>query len=334
MFFVGKWMLRVEKGGRLLEYRKVGLRMCIISIIMIALCIPNQIQIANAAEGDNETDLRIYEIDKKTGNEIEWTNGVTLNLFPEAKENNKWNVQPGSKGDYTFYIENNWKYKASCEIKLVATVRKRDELKTDPDETYPINFQLYKRENDKPVELLDSGGENPLEVPGKEIARTEEIKSGETKEYILSWLFEQVDSTFKGGNYDFSLRVKAIAVTDSDDSKKDDDKKDDTNKGDNNSSTNNGNSGNNSSNNNGNNTSDNNKGNNTTDGSKGNDSSNNNQNSRDNLNIDKTSSKGTGSVETNKKKVNTSDITTPVIYVALMILTFGLILLVKSRKEN
>ena len=346
--------------------------MCIIAIIMIALCIPNQIQIANAAEGNSEVSFKVWD------DNGEWAENSTnsLNVFPKKKSGYQWNVEPGSTDDYTFYVENNIGYKATCEIRLEAKVSQRTDLDT-VDTTYPIKFQLYKRENDDLTKLLGSTGKNPLDYPAKTITHTETLNNGETCEYVLSWLFEQVDSTFNGGNYDFTLKVNAKQVTETDDNpvtppspdkpdnpnnpdtpdnpnKPDDGNKDDDNKkDDNNNSNNNGNNGNNSNNNNSNNngnnngsqngnssTSNNNKGNNTNNGSDdsiGNESSNNkqenNQNNRDNLNIDKTSSKGTGST-TNKKKVNTSDITTPVIYVAFMILTFGLILLVKSRKEN
>ena len=357
--------------------------MCIIAIIMIALCIPNQIQIANAAEGDNTTgEVIIKDEDGK-----EWTDSVNLDLFPE-NTGKAWNVMPGDKGDYTFYIENKVGYKVDCEIRLKAKVDKRKDLAQadetyKADTTYPIKFQLYKRENDNLTKLLGSTGMNPLDYPAQTITHTETLDNGETCEYVLSWLFEQVDGTFNGGNYDFTLKVNAKQVTETDDnpvtpptpdnpdnpdnpdtpdnpSKPDDGNKDDDNKkDDNNNSNNNGNNGNNSNNNNSNNngnnngsnsngsqngnnnSSNNNKGNNTNNGSddsKGNESSSNNQgnnqnNNQNNLNIDNTSNKGTGST-TNKKKVNTSDITTPVIYVALMILTFGLILLVKGRKEN
>ena len=307
-----------------MKYRKVGLRMCIISIIMITLCIPNQIQIANAAGGDSEASFKIWD---ENG---EWAENSTnsLNVFPEKKNGNKWNVEPGSTGDYTFYVESNIGYKTTCEIRLEAKVGKRTDL-DETDTTYPIKFQLYKREDDELTKLLGSTGKNPLDVPGKAITHTETLNNGETCEYVLSWLFEEVDSTFNGGNYDFTLKVNAKQVTDSNNNNPvnpDNGNKND-NKGDNNNSNNSSKSDDN--NNQGNNT------NNGSDDSKGNDSSNNNnQNNRDNLNIDKTSSKGTGSTTTNKKKVNTSDITTPVIYVALMIFMFGLILLVKSRKEN
>ena len=327
--------------------------MCIISIIMIALCIPNQIQIANAAGGDNESDLKVYEIDS-TGKKIEWTDGVNLDLFPKREGTNKWNVMPGSTGAYKFCIENNWGYKATCEISLIAEITKREDLNTSPDETYPITYQLYKRENDELTKLLGEG-KNPLNYPDKTVTKTVEVKNGETGVYVLEWKFEDIDSTFKGGNYHLYLSVNAKQETNSDNNTPDNPNngnKDDTSKGDNNNSTDNGNNGNNSSNSSGSNsngsqngnnsTSNNNKGNNTNNGSddsKGNESSNNKQennqnNKQNNLNIDKTSSKETGSIETSKKKVNTSDITTPVIYVAFMILMFGLILLVKSRKEN
>ena len=297
-----------------MKYRKIGLRMCIISIIMIALCIPNQIQIANAAGGDNESDLKIYEIDS-TGKKTEWTDGVNLDLFPEREGTNKWNVMPGSTGAYKFCIENNWGYKATCEISLIAEITKREDLNTSPDETYPITYQLYKRENDELTKLLGEG-KNPLDYPDKTVTKTVEVKNGETGVYVLEWEFEDIDSTFKGGNYHLYLSVNAEQVTNSNDNNTPVNP-DNGNKDDNNSDNNNGNNTNNGK-----------------DDSKGNDSSNNNQNNKDNLNIDKTSNKETGSTETNKKKVNTSDITTPVIYVAFMILMFGLILLVKSRKEN
>ena len=339
-----------------MKYRKIGLRMCIISIIMITLCIPNQIQIAKAAEGNSEVSFKVWD------DEGEWTENGTnrLDVFPEKKNGNKWNVEPGSHDEYTFYVENNLGYKATCEIRLEAKVSKRTDLdKTDT--TYPIKFQLYKRENDDLTKLLGSTGKNPLDIPGKTITHTETLNNGETCEYVLSWLFEEVDSTFNGGNYDFTLKVNAKQSTDSDNNKptdpdnpnnpdkpdnpdnpdtpdnpdnpskpdnpnkpSDDNKGDDDNKKDN---------------------SKDNKGDNTNKGedeSKGNgssDSNNQGNSSQESSNINNStqniSSKGKRNIKsTDKKKVNTSDITTPVIYVALMILTLGLILLVKSRKEN
>ena len=310
--------------------------MCIISIIMIALCIPNQIQVANAAAGDTETSFRIWD---KNG---DWSENKTnsLELFPNDTSRT-YDIQPGDHRDYTFNIENDLGYKVNYEIRLEATIEEKVQGE-ETDTTYPIKYQLYNRTKNESINVLGSGWKNPFDYLDDTIIYKEKgVSNGTKNEYVLRWMFEEVDSLFKGGNYNLILKVNVERALDSDDNttptNPDDDKKDD-NKGDNNNSTDNGNSGNNSSNNNGsnngNNTSNNNKGNNTNDGTSGNDSSNNNQNNKDNLNIDKTSSKGTGSIETNKKKVNTSDITTPVIYVALMILMFGLILLVKSRKEN
>ena len=278
-----------------MKYRKIGLRMCIISIIMITLCIPNQIQIANAAVGDTETSFKIWD------NNGDWSeNGINnLNLFPEMHDDQDWSISPGDYDDYTFFMENNLGYEASCEIRLEAQINARN-VNEATDKTYPITYQLYRRKNDTTTKLLGTSRKNPLDYPGKVITHTEKLKNGEKGEYILSWMFEQVDSTFKGGNYNLTLKVNVEQATNSGDNttptNPDDDNKNDNNKGDNNNSTDNGNSGNNSSNNNGNSTSNNNKGNNTNGGTNGNDSSNNNQgnnqnNKQNNLNIDKTSSK-------------------------------------------
>ena len=69
--------------------------MCIISIIMITLCIPNQIQIAKAAEGDNTADLKIYS--KENGKWIEWTADTDLNIFPKKEDDKNWSIKPGDK---------------------------------------------------------------------------------------------------------------------------------------------------------------------------------------------------------------------------------------------
>ena len=333
-----------------MKYRKIGLRMCIISIIMITLCIPNQIQIAKAAEGDNTADLKIYS--KENGKWIEWTADTDLNIFPKKEDDKNWSIKPGDKGDYAFKIENNLGYKVDCQIKLEATINPKV-VGVTPDATYPIDYQLYKRERNVDTSLLGEGWKNPFDYLDNTIIRTERIENGETADYVLRWMFEDVDSTFKGGAYNLNLTVDVKQVTDpdnpnnpdkpdnpdnpdtpdnpdnpskpdnpnkpSDDNKGDDDNKKDNNKDNKGDNTNKG-----------------------EDESKGNGSSNSNNqgnSSQESSNINNStqniSSKGKRNIKsTDKKKVNTSDITTPVIYVALMILTLGLILLVKSRKEN
>ena len=289
--------------------------MCIISIIMIALCIPNQIQIANA---ESETDEIIVKDSDGEWKEAVWTTNFkdtslkTLNIFPEAESGKYWNVEPGDIGNYVFSIENDTSDNRECTIKI----------ESENGKEYPIEYQLYNQ-NDGNKNLLGESNEwkNPTDETLNFVTCTDKVGSGETEDYTLMWRFRETNSNYEKGTYRVNIKVASEKVKDSDDNNKpvnpDDDKKDDNNKGDNNNSNNNGNNTNNGS-----------------DETNGNDSSNNNQNNKDNLNIDKTSNKGTGSTTTNKKKVNTSDITTPVIYVALMILMFGLILLVKSRKEN
>ena len=295
-----------------MKYRKVGLRMCIISIIMITLCIPNQIQIANAEEGTGK--VRIVDQNQVEWSKADWLSSDNetlkeLKIFPENKDGKDWSIEPGDEDKYGFSIINQTNYKMDCTIKIESNDGKK----------YPIEYQLYS-EKDMNKNLLGEGWKNPSDTSNI-IMSTVRVESGRTETYYLKWRFAEEDSNYEKGTYTLKLKVKSEQVIDSD-----------------NNTPVNPDNGNNSSNNNGshngNNTSNNNKGNNTTDGTSGNASSNNNQNNKDNLNIDKTSSKGTGSTITNKKKVNTSDITTPVIYVALMILMFGLILLVKSRKEN
>ena len=286
-----------------MKYRKIGLRMCIISIIMITLCIPNQIQIANAEEGTGE--VRIIDQNQVEWSESDWLSSDNENLkelkiFPDNKEGKDWSIEPGDEDKYGFSIINQTNYKMNCTIKIESNDGKK----------YPIEYQLYS-EKDMNKNLLGEGWKNPSDTSNI-IMSTVRVESGKTETYYLKWRFDEEDSNYEKGTYTLKLKVKSEQVTDSDNNNPS--KPDDNNNQGNN--TNNG-----------------------RDDSKGNDSSNNNhgnnQNNKDNLNIDKTSSKGTGSViETNKKKVNTSDITTPVIYVALMILTFGLILLVKGRKEN
>ena len=287
--------------------------MCVISVIMITLCIPNQIQIANA---ESETDEIIVKDSDGEWEEAVWTTNFkdtslkTLKIFPKAESGKYWNIEPGDVGNYVFSIENDTSENRECTIKI----------ESENGKEYPIEYQLYNQ-NDGNKNLLGENDEwkNPTDETLNFITCTDKVGSGETEDYTLMWRFRETNSNYEKGTYRVNIKVASEKVKDSDDNNKpvnpDDDKKDD-------------NKNNNNSNNNGNNT------NNGSDDSKGNDSSNNNQNNKDNLNIDKTSNKGTGSTTTNKKKVNTSDITTPVIYVALMILTFGLILLVKSRKEN
>ena len=302
--------------------------MCVISMIMIALCIPNQIQIANA---ESETDEIIVKDSDGEWKEAVWTTNFkdtslkTLNIFPEAESGKYWNVEPGDIGNYVFSIENDTSDNRECTIKI----------ESENGKEYPIEYQLYNQ-NDGNKNLLGESDEwkNPTDETLNFITCTDKVESGETEDYTLMWRFRETNSNYEKGTYRVNIKVASEKVKNSDDNNKpvnpDDDKKDD-NKGDNNNSTDNGNSGNNSSNNNGSNN-----GNNTSNNNKGNNATNNNNqnNKQNNLNIDKTSSKRTGSTVTNKKKVNTSDITTPVIYVAFMILMFGLILLVKSRKEN
>ena len=210
--------------------------MCIISIVMIALCIPNQIQTANAAEGDSEENLRVY--DEING---EWSEkGINLNLFPNRRETDgkKYDIQPEDQGDYLFRIENNLGYKAVCQIRIKASINEDSE-----DKTYPITYQLYRREeNTSDTSLIGSKYEwkNPFDYRGNTIIRTEKIANGEEKEYVLSWKFDEANMTFDGGNYQLSLSVEAKQETDSDnDNTSDnpnDDKKDDNNS-DNNGST-------------------------------------------------------------------------------------------------
>ena len=294
-----------------MKYRKVGLRMCIISVIMITLCIPNQIQIANAEEGVGE--VRIIDQNQVEWSESDWLSRDSetlkeLKIFPENKEEKDWSIEPGDEDKYGFSIINQTNYKMDCTIKIESNDGKK----------YPIEYQLCN-EKDMNKNLLGEGWKNPSDTSNI-IMSTVRVESGRTETYYLKWRFVEENNNYEKGTYTLKLKVKLEQVINSDDNNSD-------NNGSNTNGSQNGN----------NNTSNDNKGNNTNNGnddSKGNELSNNNQN-KDNLNIDKTSSKGTGSViETNKKKVNTSDITTPVIYVALMILMFGLILLVKSRKEN
>ena len=288
-----------------MKYRKAGLRMCIISIIMIALCIPNQIQIANAEEGTGK--VRIIDQNQVEWSETDWLSSDNetlkeLKIFPENKEGKDWNIEPGDEDKYGFSIINQTNYKMDCTIKIESNDGKK----------YPIEYQLCN-EKDMNENLLGEGWKNPSDTSNI-IMSTVRVEKGRTETYYLKWRFNEEESNYEKGTYTLKLKVKSEQVIDSDDNTPVN--PDNGNKDNNNSDNNQGNNTNNGS-----------------DDSKGNESSNNNQNNKDNLNIDQSSSKETGST-TNKKKVNTSDITTPVIYVALMILMFGLILLVKSRKEN
>ena len=100
-----------RKEVELLKYRKVGLKMCVISIIMIALCIPNQIQVANAAE--READVIV-----KDQYGVKWDKNTKLEVFPvKAGSSIAW-ISSGDENTYKFTIYN----RANFKIRYYFTV--------------------------------------------------------------------------------------------------------------------------------------------------------------------------------------------------------------------
>lgn len=353
-----------------MKNRMIGLKMCIISIIMITLCIPNQMEIAKAAEGDNtDSDAKVIfeEYSEKDNDYVECKTddqgNLQLNIFPVKDGDKSYSIAPGDHDVYKFKLINKLGYPANYQIRLHAYVTEKDsKVTTEHDDSYPIKYDLRNATKDdtknvfeKEVNPFDykfknedgSISENTVVYEEKNIAIDAEM------EYELYWNFEQVDKTFEGGQYHLELEVwyeQAIDTPDPDptptptpDPDPTPDKPD--NPGDNNNNNNSGgnNSGNNSGDNNSGNNNSNSGNNGSNSGNNSSDSDNNGSNSNGNSNGNNSSgstnasnsSNGSyGTISANKKKVNTSDMTTPVVYAAVMILSFGLILIIKSRNAK
>lgn len=334
--------------------------MCIISIIMITLCIPNQMEIANAAEGDmTDSDARVILEEKSGDNWVECKTDEQgnltepLNIFPKS-EDKSYDISPGDSREYRFRLTNHLGYKANCQLRLHAYVTAKDgSVTTEHDDEYPISYDLRNSTKDESKNVL--GGEtNPFDCSDDTIVYKEQIEDGQNMEYLLIWNFEQVDSTFIGGKYNLDFEVwyeQAIdpepdpdptPTPDPDPTPTPDPNPtptpnpnptptpDDSN----NSGDNNNNNDNNTGDKDNNNASDNDNNNANDNGNNANDNSSNSNNNSSTTNTSYSGSGKYGTISAIKKKVNTSDMTTPVIYVAVMILSLGLILLIKSRNAE
>lgn len=243
--------------------------MCVISLIMIAMCIPNQMKIAKAQEGKvEEQEVKVIEI--STGKEWEKEN-TRLNIFPNT-------IEPGNEDDYGFIIKNETKE----EIEYCIEISRIEE-----GDSYPVEYKLYKREGNKEKEVWE-GWKNPKDSLEEIIIYEDEVGKGKEERYVLSWKFKEEDSLYNRGKYTVNIKVEVKQKIEDEEEKEDTNSKDENNSGE--------------------------------EGNIGNKPNEGNQNNN------QTSS--------NKGTVNTSDITTPVMYVAIMIMSIGIIMIIKTRKEK